>query len=103
MEKSDGDTEIGAVGFYESFLSQGLQILELAYEVHKTQYLKDKINLFKTMLDDLDYVVVIENHVYETRHDVPIEIVQANPEQFARMVLREENRKNINSFLDEVK
>ena len=38
MEKSDGDTEIGAVGFYESFLSQGLQILELAYEVHKTQY-----------------------------------------------------------------
>ena len=29
MEKCDGDSEVGAVAFYESFLSQGLQILEL--------------------------------------------------------------------------
>ena len=103
MEKCDGDSEVGAVAFYESFLSQGLQILELSYEVHKSKYLKDKINLFKSMIDDLENVVVIEDCVYETIHDVPIELAQAHPEQFAKMVLREENRKNINDFLDEVR
>ena len=61
MEKCDGDSEVGAVAFYESFLSQGLQILELSYEVHKSKYLKDKINLFKSMIDDLENVVVIED------------------------------------------
>ena len=103
MEKCDGDSEVGAVAFYESFLSQGLEILEIAYEVHKSKYLKDKINLFKNMLDDLENIVVIEDHVYETIHDVPIELAQAHPEQFAKLVLREENRKNINDFLDEVR
>ena len=103
MEKCDGDSEVGAVGFYESFLSQGLEILEIAYEVHKSKYLKDKINLFKNMLDDLENVVVIEDCVYETIHDVPIELAQAHPEQFAKLVLREENRRRVNDFLDEVR
>ena len=103
MEKCDGDSEVGAVAFYESFLSQGLEILEIDYEVHKSKYLKDKINLFKNMLDDLENIVVIEDHVYETIHDVPIELAQAHPEQFAKLVLREENRRRVNDFLDEVR
>ena len=55
------------------------------------------------MLDDLENIVVIEDHVYETIHDVTIELAQAHPEQFAKLVLREENRRRVNDFLDEVR
>ena len=91
------------VDFYIHFLTQGLEILEMAYEAHKSNYIKKKIILLKNMIADVETTVIIRGSIYESVYDIPEPLRKTQPERFAELARREDTYKSINDFLDKVR
>jgi len=104
-EANEGQHNAGTtVKFYQSFLEQGIQILEHVRDMpdKDKDFLARKINIFQMELENLYDLTIIGSGIYDNAGSIPQQFIDENPEAYKDTVRQEELRHSVNTFLDEV-